>query len=149
MGVKKILKTGLNPKQWLGLDVLKQQTKVLGQTFKASILLKDKANSEHYQPASFEECLEHYGISEEGLKKKMRDSLWTVYFYLGLSVITLIYMIYQFKYHGILAGLMCVTLTLVLWVMGFREHFYLFQMRQRRLGCTVKEWFNSLFKKNG
>ncbi len=149
MGVKSILGRGLNPKQWLGIESLKQQTKVLSQTFKSAILLKDQEHSDHYKPASFEECLQHYQISEDDLKIKMRNSLWTAYFCLGLSVGTLSYMLYQFGHHMLLGALMCITLTLLLWVMALREHFYFFQMRQRRLGCTLKEWFSSLFKKNG
>lgn len=148
MGVKSILGRGLNPKQWLGINTLKQQTVQLSQTFKSSILLKDKEHSDHYKPASFEECLKHYNISEDDLKTKMRNSLWTAYFCLGLSVGTLSYMFYQIKHHLMLSAFMCVTLTFLLWVIALREHFYLFQMRQRRLGCTLKEWFGSLFKKD-
>lgn len=148
MGVKSIFGRGLNPKQWLGVNNLKQQTAQLSQTFKSSILLKDKEHTHHYQPTSFEDCLKHYHLSEDDLKTKMRNSLWTVYFCLGLSVGTLSYMFYQIKHHMILSAFMCVTLTFLLWVMALREHFYLFQMRQRRLGCTLKEWFGSLFKKD-
>ena len=149
MGIKSILGRGLNPKKWLGISTLKQDTSVLSQTFKSAILLKDKDHSDHYKPTSFDECMRHYNVSEDDLKLKMRNSLWTVYFCLGLSVGTLSYMVYQFSHHMFLGGVMCITLTFLLWVMALREHFYLYEMRQRRLGCTLKEWFKSLVKSNG
>jgi len=148
MGVKKVLKAGfissLNPKKIIGLDSLKQQTSLLGSIFKTAF---GRKNKDAYQPESFQDAMDHYNVSEEALEKRMRNSLYTVYFCLSLSLITLSYSFYQFSVPSFVGGLMCIVLTILLWSMAFREHFNLFQMRQRRLGCSFKEWFQSLFKK--
>ncbi|PHQ80774.1 MAG: type IV secretion protein IcmV [Coxiella sp. (in: Bacteria)] len=148
MGIKKVLKNGffggLNPKRILGVDSLKSQTQSLKAVYKSAF---KGTKSDAYKPTSFDDCLTHYNVTQSGLEKRMRNAKWTVYFCLGLSAITVSSMFYQFLHHTLSGGVMCVVLTLILWMMSFREHFNLFQMRQRRLGCTVTEWFNSLFNK--
>lgn len=148
MGVKKILKRGLfgafNFKNMLGFETLKQQTGSVKDIVKSAY---KHADSDEHKPTTFEDSLKHYGITEEKLQLRMRNALWTVYFCLALSVGTFGYGIYQLLNHFFTGGLMCSVLTLILWTMAFREHFNWFQMQQRRLGCTVKEWFLSLIHK--
>lgn len=150
MGVKKVLKAatvgGLNPKRWLGLGQLKSQSKTVTSLVKDTF--KSQKEGDGYQPTSFEDCMQHYDLTEAGLQKKMKTSQYMTYFCLGLSVLTFLYMFYQFLHTSLLGGLMCLVLTFVLWALAFREHFNLYQMRERRLGCSVKEWFHSLFRKS-
>lgn len=147
MGVRKTLKRGLfgafNFKKMIGFDRLKEQASSVKNIYDNAY----KEEDSDFKPKSFADCLRHYGVSEEQLEIRMRNALWTVYFCLGLSALTLGYGIYQFASHFVSGGLLCLILTFILWTMAFKEHFNLFQMQQRRLGCTVKEWFYSLFKK--
>lgn len=150
MSVKSFLKRGLfgafNFKRMLGFDTLKDQAKSVKSLYE-NAYSKDQPTGE-YKPASFEDCLRHYGVSEDALKQRMRNTLLTVYFCLSLAVIVIGYSIYQFMSHFTLGGLMCVVLALILLVMAFREHFNWYQMKQRRLGCTIKEWFLYLIKRS-
>lgn len=149
MSVKKVLKRGMfgafNFKSMLGFESIKQQTKSVKKIFKSTY---EKPSEDASKPQSFESCLAHYGITEDQLKLRMRNALWTVYFCLALSVGTIGYGIYQLTNHFMSGALMCGVLTLILGTIAFREHFNWFQMQQRRLGCTVKEWFFSIFKKS-
>ncbi len=149
MGIKKVLQSSLfgalNPKKWLGYDSLKQHSTLLGRIAKNT--LSKQQEGDGYKPKSFEDCMRHYGVSEEDLEQKMQYALCMTYFCLGFSVLTFSYMFYQFFHNSMSAGIMCLILTGLLWAMALREHFNLFQMRQRRLGCSFKEWFYSLFKK--
>jgi intracellular multiplication protein IcmV len=149
MGVKKIIKKGffsaLNPVNLIGVESLKNQTARMSAIFKGTV--KDVKEGDGYKPTSFEDCMRHYDVTEEDLKKKMRNSLYITYFCLSLSLITFVYMFFQISKASLMGGLMCLILTVLLWAMSIREHFNLYQMRQRRLGCSFKEWFCSLFKK--
>jgi len=149
MGVKKILKKGffsaLNPVNLIGIDSLKQQTARVSAIFKST--MKDAKEGDGYKPTSFEDCMSHYDVTEEDLKNKMRNALYTTYFCLVFSLLTFSYMFFQISKSSFMGGLMCLILTVLLWSMGIREHFNLYQMKQRRLGCSFKEWFCSLFKK--
>lgn len=149
MGLKNVLKTSfvsaLNPMRWIGIGSLKQQSSTAGKLIKSTFKTSDK-ESETYKPSSFEDCMKHYNVDEEGLEKLKRNALYTTYFCLGLSLITLSYMFYLFTHATAVGGIMCLVLTLLLWAMATRESFNLYQMNQRRLGCTFKEWFKSLLK---
>lgn len=151
MGVKKVLKRGLfsafNFKNMLGFESLKQQTKAVKGLAKSAYTIDSDEDAE-FKPATFQECLKHYGVSEAQLQKRMRTALMTTYFCLALSVGTIGYGIFQLTNHFMSGVLMCGVLTLILWTMAFREHFNWFRMSQRRLTCTVKEWFLSFFKKS-
>lgn len=146
MGVKKIVKkglfSGLNPMRWIGYEQIATNAKTIKNI--ASGLAKPNKNA--YQPTSFEDALQHYGLTEADLKKRMKNSFRLSLVCLGLSVLMIIYMVIMFKRHLPLAGIMCVMLTLLLWAYSFREHFNYFQMKQRRLGCTFKEWFSAIVK---
>jgi len=41
---------------------------------------------------------------------------------------------------------MVVALTLYVLTQAFRYHFWLFQLRNRKLGCTLSEWWNARVK---
>lgn len=133
--------------RWLGIGSLKQQSSTAGKlikgTFKNSV---EGEGDDSFKPKSFEDCMRHYNVDEKGLEKLKRNSLYTIYFCLTLSLAMLAYMFYLFAHGTTIGGIMCLVLTIILWSMATRESFNLYQMKQRRLGCTFQEWFKSLFK---
>jgi intracellular multiplication protein IcmV len=148
MGVKRVIKrgffSGLNPLQWIGYEQIANN----GRTIKNMVdnIIQPNANQEFTAAKSFEECMQHYQLTEEGLKKRMKNSLRVAQVCLTTSILMIAYWIYLFI-HGLpLAAVVCIVLTLLLWAYAFREHFNYFQMKQRRLGCTFKEWFAAIFK---
>ena len=150
MGVKKVIKNGLfgpfNPKRLFGYSEHKENVKNIGGLYKRAFSYKKDAKDEA-APKIFEDCMRYYNLSEDGLKKKMKTSLKVVWFCLGLAAITFGYMFFQFMHTSILGGILCLLLTSYLLATAFREHFNLFQMRERRLGCTKREWLRSLLKR--
>ena len=149
MGLKNVLKvtfiSALNPVRWLGMSSLKQQSSAAGKLIK-STFKGGAVDGDGFKPTSFDDCMRHYKVDEQGLKRMKRNSLYTTYFCLTLSLFTLGYMFYLFAHGTSIGGIMCIVLTILLWAMATRESFNLYQMNQRRLGCTFKEWFKSLFK---
>lgn len=142
--MKKGLFSGLNPLRWMGMEQIKGNGQTIGQITKRLFDASD--SSKKNPPKTFEEAMERYKLSEADLQKRMRSSLRLVYFCLGLSVLLIIYTLYLFFSHLVLSGFVTIMLTLLLWAYAFREHFNYFQMKQRRLGCTFREWFISTFK---
>lgn len=148
MGLKNALKSNvlgaLNPLRWLGIGSLKQQSSRAGKLIKGTF--KTGKQEDHYKPTSFEDCMQHYNVTEQDLEKLKRNAHYTSLFCVLLSVVTFAYMFYLFASGPAVGGIMCFVLTILLWAMAIRESFNLFQMKQRRLGCTFKEWFKSLVK---
>jgi intracellular multiplication protein IcmV len=146
MGVKHVIKkglfSGLNPMRWIGYE----QIAANSRTIKNMVGNINKPNGSSYNPTSFEDCMQHYGLSEADLKQRMKNSLLIARACLAFSLLMLCYTIYLFIRHMPLSAIICIVLTLLLWAYAFREHFNYFQMKQRRLGCTFKDWFAAIFK---
>lgn len=140
MGMKNVMKkglfSGLNPLRWIGYEQIAQN----GRTIKNMVdgMINSKAAAD--APTTFEEAMRRYLLTEEDIKKRMKDSYRIALVCFVASGLMLAYMIYLFVRGLPLAAIVCLMLTLLLWAYSFREHFNYFQMKQRRLGCTFKEW---------
>lgn len=67
----------------------------------------------------------------------LRTSLWMCSF----AIILLVYMFYQLATASYLAVLVSFVLVLVAGALAFRYHFWYFQIKNRKLGCSLKEWY--------
>lgn len=146
MGVKNVIKkglfSGLNMKRWIGLEQIKENGKTIGGLFKG--LLGNK-KADEVRKETFEESMRRFQMTEEDLQKRMQSAVRLVTFCLIGSVAIIIYMFYLFYNAQIVASFVCMMLSVLLLAYAFREHFNLFQMKKRRLGCSVKEWFQDTF----
>lgn len=61
------------------------------------------------------------------------------------------YTIYQILYGSYHAAFLSVVLTLFALVLAFRYHFWYFQIRSQKLGCSISEWYQQglLSRKGG
>ncbi len=147
MGIRKHVSKGfskvITPTQWVGLDSLKQNGRLIGGMAKTVFSLNKQRKS---KKLTFEQAMEHYHLSEQDIQQKMKKALQIVWFCLGLSALLFGYGIYLFIVSKTLPALVCVILLLVMLAQAFREHFNYFQMDQRRLGCTYPEWWHYLTK---
>lgn len=145
MGLKSTMKkglfSGLNPKQWIGFNQLQSDSKTLGSIAK-SVFQRSK---EAEKKETFEEALKRFNLTEEDLKKRMHSAKQLVMIFVAFGGALFAYMIYQWSSGHFTEGFICLILSALTLSYAFREHFNLFQMRQRRLGCTYKEWFKSTF----
>lgn len=136
----KIFTTVINIRadKWLGASYLKQS---IGHTvsFAKALFIPKKADRKE----SFEESLARLNLSEAQLKTKESEFLRLFAFHLLLAFVTFCYCVFLFYKKNWGGG--CTTLCLSLYplAVAFRFHFWLFQLKNRRLGCTIQEWWNS------
>jgi len=146
MGFKRVFKKGLSagisPKKWVGYDHIKSDSVSVGKIAK-NVFKRDKTNR---RKETFDEAMKRYNLSESDIKKRIKTSKHLVAIFLGFSGLLGFYMVYQWHVGHFIGGFTCLVLMSLILAYTFREHFNLFQMRQRRLGCTYKEWLSSLFK---
>ena len=55
-----------------------------------------------------------------------------------------VYAGYQFFYGSIKAFIVSLVVMLIALVLAFRYHFWYFQIKQRKLGCTFNEWYRRI-----
>ncbi|PJD92568.1 MAG: type IV secretion protein IcmV [Legionella sp.] len=99
---------------------------------------KSKANAE-----TFEYAAAKYNLDEEALKAKAKGLQRLSYSLVVMALFLFFYAVYQLfngSLRGVLISFVEVGIALVL---AFRYHFWSFQIKSRKLGCGIKEWWNS------
>lgn len=142
-GMKRGFFSGLNVKRWVGMDHIKENGRTIGKLFK-TVMKNGPKETTH--PESFKEAMHRYNMTEKDLKARMKTAKKIITFSLVVSAAVLLYLFYLIAHHRIIPSFVCFMMIFLLLAYGFREHFNLYQMRQRRLGCSFKEYFNSLLK---
>lgn len=142
MAVKDIFKfsrkTFFDPSAWLGLNQLMGYTKVIGSTLKTTFTPDQATRSE-----TFEEAMSRLKVSDADLQSLTTRYGWYTLLFLGLSLISFIVgFYYLFAYHTISGWFLAIAVSLLFGANAFRYNFWYFQIKHRKLGCTVAEWWS-------
>ncbi len=141
-GLKKIAKPFLDFPTWMGAKDIKANTAMLFSAIK-TIFTYNKPS----QKETFAAAMIRLGLTENDLVQSSKQYKYMAVIYLGLAIITLLYAIFLLVKQHYLGGVPALCITLLFLVLAFRNHFWFFQIRQRKLGCTVREWFNYIIGK--
>ena len=138
--VKNTVKANTNVKGWSSWDAVKGNAKVVGR------FIDDlKAPDAKVPPVAitFDEAMKKYGMTQADVSKSMRTHLQTAWVCLVFSIAAFVWMFYLFYIGMFLSGLVSLSLSTLMAAYGFREHFNYFQMKRRKLNCTINEWVSS------
>lgn len=122
---------------WIGYKQIVETTKEFGQLITNTFTPKKAEKVE-----TFEEALKRLKLTEKDVRDRIKSFTFLCIFWAVLSVAVLAYGIYMADVGSWLSFLACLSITLVCLTQAFRFHFWLFQIKQRRLGCTFREWLN-------
>lgn len=89
---------------------------------------------------TFEEAASRLKLTEVDIQRRMREFLHLAIGFAALALLVLAYTVYLFWCGDIAAGMLGSLVTLITLTQVFRYHFWYFQMKKRKLGCTFKEW---------
>lgn len=129
--------------KWLSLDYLKETTNHLRSMVSHVIVPSRPRYSE-----TFDEALQRLDLIEADLIKRQKEFTRLVYFFVLLSIIIVVYGLVLAYSGAFLCALIAFCLSVFSLSQAFRFHFWLFQIKNRKLGATLKEWFNSSAKAN-
>jgi intracellular multiplication protein IcmV len=140
MAIKDIFKvnrkTFIDPKSWLDYDMVKDQTKTVASIFKATFSTRPPVA----QTESFEQAKKRLRLTEEDIEETEKNYYFFAMLFLAVGVVLLGMGIYLLI-DGVFGGfLLAVAIAAVVFAQAFRNHFYYFQMKHRKLGCTFSEW---------
>lgn len=132
----RILNNAFNIRTWSDFDRMKAFTIYL-QTGISRLFIPRKATATQ----SFNEALKQYQITERGLAKRQKSLLRTSILMCLLALGLFVYAIYLMTIYAWGAVLLSLTVMMMALVLAFRYHFWFFQIKRRKLGCTIQEWF--------
>lgn len=102
-------------------NMLVPQRKVVGETFEAA---KTRMN-----------------LTDEDLLRRQRALFQFSLLMLAMCFLLCMYAVYQLVYGSIQGFLLTLSIGCIAAVIAFRYHFWYFQIKEKKLGCSVKEWF--------
>lgn len=92
---------------------------------------------------TFEEALERLGLTEADLAESEKSHHRNVVIFAIMAMAIFTYSVYlatQGNFGGFFVGLAVTGFSIV---QVFRNHFWLYQIRHKKLGCNFSEWLNS------
>ncbi|OGT42653.1 MAG: hypothetical protein A3F42_03865, partial [Gammaproteobacteria bacterium RIFCSPHIGHO2_12_FULL_37_34] len=130
-------KTFFNPRGWFGYDGFKEDTKTIW-----GIVIDLFSPPATAQEETFEEAMQRLELSESDLQSTARHYYFYILFFAILGTGILFYAFYLiFQYHLFWPWLLAMSIAALFYVYAFRYHFWIFQIKRRKLGCTFAEWW--------
>lgn len=125
---------------WGDAERTKSFYEYVREMFNRLFVLSPKPVSE-----SFDQAVKRLNLSDEALLKK-QQALFRLSILMGcLGVGMFYYSIYQWFYGTLQGVLLSLMVSSLAWVFAFRYHFWYFQIKQRKLGCSLYTWFTEGF----
>lgn len=127
---------------WINLDYLKEVLLIITNTIK-SLFIPAKAEIEE----DFEQAVERLQISEQDLKAREKEFTKLMLIHMLFSIALFGYCMYLAITTGDWKGtLITFALTILSLIHAFKYHFWIYQIKNRKLGSSVKDWLNSKSK---
>jgi intracellular multiplication protein IcmV len=144
--VKVSRKTFFNPRAWLGYDTLKEST----QGFLA--IVRGVVRQRTFEPGekeTFNEAATRLNLAENDLKDLQLTYFSYALLFLLIALGVVGYSIWLIIHLYVSAFILSFALVALLLSQAFRFHFWYFQIKHRKLGCTLNEWLKGKLQKRG
>ncbi|MFM8454670.1 MAG: hypothetical protein ACKOAD_06940 [Gammaproteobacteria bacterium] len=125
------------PKQWFLVEDIKKHGQEVYQAGRELLKTQQAQRNE-----SFEEALMRLEISEQQLNDMLMvfRNFFIFYFLFSLALFSYgMWLAFNANMPGFFMSLASCFLSASF---AFRYHFWLFQLKQRKLGCNLKDWWN-------
>lgn len=129
---------------WIGTDNIKQSTSWLSQLIQRTFRVRHPSTLG--QQETFADAMKRMGVSAEDLPGRAKRFLWLSLMFLILSIGSLFYLAYLWSRSS---WIVVLAAFVVFCLFSVRSYFYglwYFQIKQKRLDCSFKEWLIWLFK---
>lgn len=130
-------------KKGLGIGELKESYKSLGSSAKEMF---SREKTKNIIPETYEEAVIRLELTPEMIESRKKNLFRTALFYLAIALALFIYTL-KLLFTGVFLGTFIgLVLTLIALGLAYRDHFWFTQMKQKRLGLSLKDWFTYTFR---
>ena len=134
--IGRVIKRIFNLRSWLDWERVKVFGLYLKTAFKLLFIPNQATETE-----SFAVAQKRLKLSDSELVERQAGLLRLSIILVIVGIAMLVYSVYLFYTASIKGGVLGLVLMLIALVLAFRYHFWYFQMKERKLGCTIREWF--------
>lgn len=146
--VGKMFKPFVNFPAWMGLKQIYATTRELKNLVKTVFKLgKPEAEEKNPSNETFEQAMTRFNLNDEQLLQRQKQFIKQAILYFTLGLALLIYAIHLLiTTHFYLASIVTLILSVLMFTYAYRQHFWYFQIKSRKLGRTFKDWVAFAFK---
>lgn len=134
----KLIARIINIRNWFDWDRVKSCTLYLANGFSRLFVPQKVQNT---KTESFTQVVKELHLNDDALSEKQKSLLRLSILMVICAVLLLSYAGYQFFFGSIKAFIVSLVVTLIALVLAFRYHFWYFQIKHHKLGCTFNEWY--------
>lgn len=134
--VGRVFKSIFNLRLWIDWDRTKAYVLYVFFGIKKYLVPQSPATEE-----SFSVAKKKLALNDEMLLKQQNSLLRLSLLMLGFAILMLIYTIYQVILGSLFGVVVSVVVMGLALAFAFRYHFWYFQVKERKLGCSLTEWF--------
>lgn len=131
-----VIKRVFNVKRWSDWDRMKSFTQYLFKGIKRIFIPNSAEGVE-----SFDAVKVKMNLSDADLLARQNALLRLSYFMVGIAVLIFGYSIYHLVYGHIAAFFLSFVISLIALALAFRYHYWHFLIKEKKLQCTINEWF--------
>lgn len=140
--IKRVAKSAVDVPSWIGWEMVVSQTLYLKNTITS--LFSTTPDTEE-PPEEFTQATERLNLNEEDLKTRAQQYLVMTLIYLVSAILIFAYGIWHLFDDGYLGSAVALAIVIYLLAQAFSNHFWYFQIKHRRLGCTFRDWLKGTF----
>ncbi|MGC1182142.1 type IVB secretion system protein IcmV [Legionella sp.] len=133
--IVKLIGSILNVRAWFDWERIKYFTLYLSNGFQRLFIPQGNKKTE-----SFNEAVTKLNIDDESLLAKQNALFRLSMVMMVVACLILGYSGYQLFYGSFKAFIVSLIVTLIALTLAFRYHFWYYQIKHRKLGCTFDEW---------
>ena len=135
-----MFKPFINAKGWLGYESVKQGFHNIQMTY-TDLFRTPQQNRQE----TFIEAVERLNLDKASLHKQYQNFRFMVLISITITMLLFTLSIYWLAHKGYFGGTLTFLLSLIGLANAIRYHFWMYQIKQEKLGCTIQEWFQATF----
>lgn len=136
---KNKLKQKVNPRAWMGYEHIHSSGQFIKDEVKRLFTINFSVQ-EKEQHDSYEKMMLDLSLTEDDLNSRKKNFLFATMLFCFLSLASLGYIIYQYMSAHYISILPSFVLCILFLTLAFRYHFWYFQLKVKRLGCSLEDW---------
>lgn len=134
--VKRLFTALFNVKSWIDLERIRSAYRYLVEQASTYFIPQKEQKKE-----SFDLAKERLKLSDQDILARQKGLLRLTQVMLAMAFLIFIYALYNLFYAYYPALIVSIMVMMLALVMAFRYHFWYFQIKHQRLGCSLHEWF--------
>ena len=138
--IVRVLSSVFKIRDWFDWDRMKAFTLYLVGGIKKFFVPQQTSDTETFAAAQ-----KRLNLTDHDLLVRQKGLLRVSLLMAVFSILLFIYVIYNFYYFNLKAGIVSIVVMLIAAVLAFRYNFWYFQNKERKLGCSVREWYKKSF----